>query len=65
MQLETEEKIGAVKGKHTQSRRTHFSGYRVQRFDTRMVSLYLLEPKLRKGGYIPVLWWSGSDLSRR
>jgi transposase-like protein len=53
MQLEAEEKIGAPKGKHSQNRSTHFSGYRVRRFDTRMGTMYLLVPKLRKGGYIP------------
>ena len=53
MQLEAEEKIGAAKGKHSATRSTHFSGYRVRRFDTRMGTMYLLVPKLRKGGYIP------------
>lgn len=53
MQLEAEEKIGAPKGKHSDTRSTHFSGYRVRRFDTRMGTMYLLVPKLRKGGYIP------------
>ena len=53
MLLEAEEKIGAAKGKHSQNRSTHFSGYRVRRFDTRMGTMYLLVPKLRKGGYIP------------
>jgi len=53
MQVEAEEKIGAPKGKHSQNRSTHFSGYRVRRFDTRMGTMYLLVPKLRKGGYIP------------
>jgi len=53
MQLEAEEKTGAPKGKHCDRRNTHFSGYRVRRFDTRMGTMYLLVPKLRKGGYIP------------
>jgi len=53
MLLEAEEKIGAPKGKHSATRSTHFSGYRVRRFDTRMGTMYLLVPKLRKGGYIP------------
>jgi transposase-like protein len=53
MQLEAEEKIGAPKGKHSQNKSTHFSGCRVRRFDTCMGMMYLLVPKLRKGGYIP------------
>ena len=52
-ELEAELKVGAVKGKHTLARTTHFSGTRVWRFDTRMGTLYLLVPKLRQGGYIP------------
>ena len=29
------------------------SGTRVRRFDTRMGTIYLLIPKVRKGGYVP------------
>ena len=36
MVLEAEEKAGAPKGTHSSDRKTHFSGYRVRRFDTRM-----------------------------
>jgi transposase-like protein len=53
MVLEAEEKAGAPKGAHSKDRRTYFSGHRVRRFDTRMGTMYLLVPKLRKGGYIP------------
>ena len=53
MEVEAELKVGAVKGKHTPERTTHFSGTRVRRFDTRLGTLYLLVPKLRQGGYIP------------
>ena len=53
MEVESEMKVGAVKGKHTSDRTTHFSGTRVRRFDTRLGTLYLLVPKLRQGGYIP------------
>lgn len=53
MEVEAEMKVGAVKGKHTADRTTHFSGTRVRRFDTRLGTLYLLVPKLRQGGYIP------------
>jgi putative transposase len=53
MRLEAEVKVGAAKGAHSETRSTHFSGYRVRRFDTRLGTMYLLVPKLRKGGYIP------------
>jgi transposase-like protein len=53
MRIEAEAKVGAVKGKHTAARATHFSGFRARRVDTRLGTLYLLVPKVRKGGYIP------------
>jgi putative transposase len=53
MQLEARQKVGAQKGEHSTERATHFSGNRLRRFDTRMGTMYLLVPKLRKGGYIP------------
>ena len=53
MELESESKAGAPKGKHSTERKTHFSGTRVRRFDTRLGTMYLLVPKLRQGGYIP------------
>jgi len=53
MQIEAESKVGAEKGKHTKDRKTYFSGARVRRMDTRLGTLYLYVPKLRKGGYIP------------
>jgi putative transposase len=53
MEVEAELKVGAAKGKHSKDRTTHFSGARVRRFDTRVGTLYLLVPKLRRGGYIP------------
>ena len=53
MQMEAEAKAGAPKGQHKEDRLTHFSGYRVRRFDTRLGTMYLLVPKLRRGGYIP------------
>jgi len=53
MQTEAEAKAGAPKGQHKEDRLTHFSGYRVRRFDTRLGTMYLLVPKLRRGGYIP------------
>jgi putative transposase len=53
MQIEAENKTGAVKGKHSPERKTWFSGHRIRRFDTRLGTTYLLIPKVRKGGYIP------------
>lgn len=53
MEIEAANKAGAEKRSHSASRATHFSGYRPRRFDTRLGTMYLLVPKLRKGGYIP------------
>jgi len=53
MEVESEMKVGAAKGKHSDEGTTHFSGTRVRRFDTRFGALYLLVPKLRQGGYVP------------
>jgi putative transposase len=53
MQVEAEAKVGARKGEHSQERKTYFSGTRVRRMDTRVGTVYLFIPKLRKGGYIP------------
>ena len=53
MEIEVANKVGAQKGEHSIERTTHLSGTRVRRFDTRMGTMYLTIPKLRKGGYIP------------
>lgn len=53
MLVEAEGKVGAEKGKHSRDRRTYFSGARVRRMDTRLGTIYLYIPKLRRGGYIP------------
>lgn len=53
MQLEAEQKVGVQKGTHSTKRTTHFSGTRLRRFDTRLGTMYLVVPKLRKGGYVP------------
>jgi len=53
MQIEAETKVGAKKGEHAKERQTYFSGTRVRRMDTRLGTVYLFIPKLRKGGYIP------------
>nr|WP_201337551.1 transposase [Nitratiruptor sp. YY08-26] len=53
MQIEAEAKVGAKKGEHNSERKNYFSGYRPRRFDTRLGTVYLMVPKIRKGGYIP------------
>lgn len=53
MEIEAGMKAGAPKGTPSRKRKTYFSGTRVRRFDTRLGTVYLLIPKLRKGGYVP------------
>ncbi len=53
IEIEVAHKVGAKKGKHSKEGTTHLSGTRVRRFDTRMGTMYLTIPKLRKGGYVP------------
>ncbi|MGA2363158.1 MAG: IS256 family transposase [Candidatus Aminicenantales bacterium] len=53
MRIEVEAKVGAAKGQHSKDRATHFSGFRARRVDTRMGTVYLVVPKIRKGGYVP------------
>ncbi|MBE3143981.1 MAG: IS256 family transposase [Planctomycetes bacterium] len=53
MRIEAEAKVGAAQGKHSKERTTHFSGGRARRVDTRMGTVYLVVPKVRKGGYVP------------
>lgn len=53
MEAEVSAKIQARKSERTKERTGYRSGYRVRRFDTRMGTMYLFVPKLRKGGYVP------------
>jgi transposase-like protein len=53
MEAEVTAKIQAQKSERTDTRTGYRSGYRVRRFDTRMGTMYLFVPKLRKGGYVP------------
>lgn len=53
MEVELETKLGAAKGEHSKTRKGYRSGTRVRRFDTRMGTMYLVVPKVRKGGYVP------------
>ena len=55
MEAEVTSKVNAAKSERTPERTGYRSGYRVRRFDTRMGSIYLFVPKLRKGGYHPLL----------
>ncbi|TCS82054.1 mutator family transposase [Pectinatus cerevisiiphilus] len=55
METEVNAKINAAKSKRTDERSGYRSGYRVRRYDTRLGTMYLFVPKLRKGGYIPFL----------
>lgn len=53
MDVEVASKVQAKKYERTDERKGYRSGYRVRQFDTRMGTMYLFVPKLRKGGYIP------------
>jgi putative transposase len=53
MEVEVASKLGASKNEHSDDRKGYLSGTRVRRFDTRMGTMYLLVPKVRKGGYVP------------
>jgi putative transposase len=53
MEAELSAKINAQKSERTDGRTGYRSGYRARRFDTRMGTMYLFVPKLRKGGYVP------------
>ena len=52
MEVEAANKVGANKNEYSVERKTHFSGYRPRRFDTRVGTMYLMIPKLRKGFFI-------------
>ena len=52
MEVEVENKLNAGKGEHSPNRTGYRSGTRVRR-DTWMGTIYLLIPKVRKGGYYP------------
>ena len=53
MEVEVATKLKANRSERTDDREGYRSGFRVRRFDTRMGTMYLFVPKLRKGGYIP------------
>ena len=53
MEAEVSYRIGADKHEQSQERSSHRCGFRSRRLDTRLGTMYLLIPKVRKGGYIP------------
>ena len=53
MDYEVANKVGAQKGEHSTDRSTYLSGTRKRRFDSRLGTINLEIPKLRKGGYVP------------
>ena len=53
MEVEVSSKIGADKHEQSQERISHRCGFRPRRLDTRMGTMYLMVPKVRKGGFIP------------
>ena len=53
METEVSKKVGSDKGEHNAERFGYRSGYRKRRFDTRLGTIDLNIPKLRKGGYEP------------
>lgn len=53
MEAELQGRLKADKSERTDNRTGYRSGYRVRRFDTRMGTVYLMIPKVRKAGYVP------------
>jgi len=53
MEAEVDQQLGAEKSQRTDGRSGYRSGYRPRRLDTRMGTMYLMVPKVRRGGYIP------------
>ncbi|EKP95364.1 IS256 family transposase [Thermaerobacter subterraneus] len=55
MELEVSELVGAERYERTETRKTYRNGYRVRPWETRLGSIELKIPKLRKGSYFPSL----------
>ncbi len=45
MRVEAEARVGAEKGKHSEERKTHFSGFRLRRLNSRLA---IMAPKVSK-----------------
>lgn len=50
--IDAETNVRAAKTKHATERATYFSRARARRVDTGMETVYLLVPKVHKGGYV-------------
>ena len=63
MELEISQRTGSGKGEHNPDRTAYRSGTRSRRFDTRLGTIDLEIPKLRKGGYVPFFMekWQRSE----
>ncbi len=55
MEAEVEGLVGAGRHERTSERRGHRNGYRDREWDTRVGTLELSVPRVREGGYIPVI----------
>lgn len=53
MEVEVERLVGAALHEKSEDRQNQRNGYRVRRLDTRVGTLHLEIPKLRKGSYLP------------
>ena len=53
MEIEVSKKANAQKVVHSSERKTYRFGTRLRRLDSRLGTMYLLNSKLREGGYIP------------
>ena len=63
MELEISQRTGSGKGEHNPERTGYRSGTRNRRLDTRLGTIDLEIPKLRKGGYVPFFMekWQRSE----
>lgn len=50
MRVEAGAKVGVPRGKRSQARKPHFSGFRVRMLNSRLGTLYLMVPKVRQSG---------------
>ncbi|NLA71929.1 MAG: hypothetical protein GX850_05875 [Clostridiaceae bacterium] len=53
MEIEISAQVEVDKNEQSKERSSYRSGYRSRRLDTRMGTVYLMVPKVRKGGYVP------------
>ena len=53
MEAEVTTQLNAEKSERTDDRSGYRCGYRPRKLNTRLGTVYLLVPKVRKGGYVP------------